>query len=41
MSNHEVDFAGEVLGLVQADNDAVHGSGTAEDPELVGGFWFT
>ena len=41
MSTDEIDFAGEVSRLLQADGYAVHGGGPADDPELVGRFWFT
>ena len=41
MSDDEIDFAGEVRRLLQADGYVVHGGGPADDPGLVGRFWFT
>jgi len=41
MSNDEIDFAGEVRRLLQTDGYAVHCGGPADEPGLVGRFWFT
>lgn len=41
MNNDEVDLAGEVRRLLQADGYAVHGGGPADEPESVGRFWFS
>ena len=41
MIDNEIDFAGEVRRLLQADGYVVHGGGPADDPGLVGRFWFT
>ena len=39
--DNEIDFAGEVRRLLQADGYVVHGGGPADDPGLDGRFWFT
>lgn len=41
MIDNEIDFAGEVRRLLQADGYAVHGGDRADDPELFGRFWFS
>jgi len=41
MIDNEIDFAGEVRRLLQADGYVVHGGGPADDPALDGRFWFT
>jgi hypothetical protein len=41
MNNDEVDFAGAVRRLLQAEGYAVHGGGPADEPQLAGRFWFT
>ena len=41
MIDDEIDFAGEVRRLLQADGYAVHGGDRTDDPELVGRFWFS
>ena len=41
MIDNEIDFAGEVRRLLQADGYVVHGGGPADDPGLDGRFWFT
>jgi hypothetical protein len=39
--DNEIDFAGEVRRLLQADGHVVHRGGPADDPGLVGRFWFS
>ena len=39
MIDDEIDFAGEVRRLLQADGYVVHRGGPADDPGLVGRVW--